>query len=343
MGNKLIWDLSKGQFYEVFYFSINHHKSGRAFWLRSTLLQSNPDIPEQRAGLWFASFDPANKENTFGIKNFYPENETIIKPGVLDLSIGNSSFTEGFYEAEFEADGHSVSWQLEYAPNEEKIWMVPNLVRKTGINKADVCVGNVDILIYGTITVDGETFTFNGEKAGQSHHWGHHYAPEWLWGHCNDFEGRPGAWIETLSTKFIQKGRIEVPATMIQLETGNGRFGIDTPIQLFTSNASYENGLWQYAANLDKHRLEIEFNAEYDNFVCFPYRSPHNEEYNCYNSSISDCTVRIFKKRAGRYRQIDELVSKGRAAAEYCVKGVVAQDIFRYKGLAKVKMLDRLA
>jgi|GEM_PF-2765134 len=338
MSNEIVWDLSRGQFYEVYYFTINHHQSGRAFWLRSTLLKSNPDDPKRRAGLWLASFDPADMSNTFAIKKDFPAEETNFKPGILDLSIGNSHLREGHYKAKFSANGHNVSWDLQYAPHEEDIWLVPNLVRKTHINKADVCVGNVDILIYGTITIDGEEFILESEKAGESHHWGHHYAPEWLWGHCNDFDGREGAWIETLSTKFIKKGNLEIPATMLKLETGSARYGINNPVQLFKSNADYKDGTWQYSCTDRNFLIETTFHAEHDNFVCFPYRSPHNDDYNCYNSCIADCIVKVFQKHGGRYRQIDELISKGRAAAEYCVNGEQSPEAFSYKGFRKLKM-----
>ncbi len=332
-GNNVVWDLSHGVFYEVYYFTTYHEPSGKAFWIRSTLLKSSAGGSAKRGALWCAVFDSNDPASGFGVHKYFDAKDVSFSPGSLSLKIGESEYREGVYHGKFSQEGHDISWDLSYAPHEEDLWLIPSLVKKTGLNKADVCTPNVDISLYGNITIDGEEYIFDGIAGAEAHHWGRHYAPEWIWGHCNEFEDRRGAWLEVLSAKFIQKGPIMVPATMIQLNTGIDRFSIRNPVQLFAARAGYNNGCWRYVAKDNDLRIEAEFKADYDKFLMFPYLSPHDEQYYCYNSCLVDLIVRVYRKGGVRWRQVDELVSKGRAAAEYCSPQMTKPDKFVYQGM----------
>lgn len=316
-GNKVFWDAEKSGFYEVWYFTINHHPSGAAFWLRSSLLKNPATAPGLSGGLWFARFDASDPSRNLAIRRFFDEQRVSFEPGGLDLAIGSSRYREGDYRAEFEADGHRVKWELTYSPNADDLWLMPELVRKSGIAKADACVPNVDIAIHGSITVDGERYDFDGGPGGQAHHWGLDYAPDWLWGHCNDFEGRPGAWIEALSAKVSDTESTERRATVLHLDTGKRRYSVSTLEQIFTTGAAYENGHWRYVMLDGDAKIEADFHVPPERFVMFPYLSPLGESSSCYNSCLSDLVVRVYKQGPGGWDQIDELTSKGRAAAEF--------------------------
>lgn len=334
-GNHVVWNLDFGQAYEAYYFTTYHQPSGRAFWLRSTLLKAENDVPSERGGLWLASFNRNNPDETFASCRFFPESQVNFKKGDSQLEIGDSLLKEGSYRGAFEQDGRSFKWDLSYEPQDEELWMIPKLVRLVGINKADVCIPNVDIKLNGSIWIDDIEFKFDGIPAGQSHHWGRHYSPEWIWGHCNEFEGRPGAWLEILSAKFIKKGALEVPATMMHLNTGKEVLQVTGPLQMFSSKAGYRDGVWRYVVLDKKTRVEVEFKADPELIVKFPYVSPHNMLHHCYNSCLCDLKIRTYKRRFRRWKQTDELICQGRAAAEYCAVGDIPPNQFIYRGLVK--------
>ncbi len=339
MSNRVVWDEKKNAFYETWYFTVNHRASGKSFWLRSTLNLTPDGTRDQFGGLWCAMFDPEKPGENLAFHRMYPESSVCFGRGGLDVVIGESRLREGQYRAEFANDSHFASWDLHYKPHTEDIWLVPKLIRGSHIPKADVCVPNVDIELEGELTIDGETYRFEGDPAGQAHHWGYHYAREWLWGHCNDFENSPGAWLEVLAVKLFDWGRASYPVTLLQLNAPSGRYGVRTPLQLLHSRACYEKGIWRYVAIERETRIEVEFSAPESAFVCFPYTSPHNESFWCHNSCLCDLKVQVFARKGNSWVPIEQLVSKRRAAAEFCTMKETTPSEFVYQGVVSPRFI----
>ncbi|RJO72434.1 MAG: hypothetical protein C4523_03200 [Myxococcales bacterium] len=334
MNNAVQWNTRLATFYEVWYLTVVHRATGTAFWLRSTLLKPKSPEPEQAGGLWFARFDPHNPARTFAAVRHFSAEDIAFEPGRFSVRVGPSSLREGAYTGDLSQNGHTASWDLQWTPNAETVGLIPELVRKARINKAEVCAPNVHIALYGKIVVDGEKYVFDGDPAGQAHHWGRHYPVEWIWGHCNAFAGRPDAWLEALSVKQFEWRGQSLPVTLLQLKTESLRFGVDSPLQLLSSRAEYERGVWRFAASDVEHRVEAMFTAPAERFVVQPYTSPHNQAYWCHNSCLADLSVRLSIRRGREWETVDELVSHGAAAAEFCTRRQTTPDEFVFKGIA---------
>ncbi len=332
MGNQVYWREDKKAFYEVWYVTVNHHPSGCSYWLRSTFLKTDPSRPDNTGGLWFARFDPNAPERTFHVHRYYPDDEVALNSDPFRVEIGSSSLSETRYRARFEQDGHEIEWDLSWKPNDFDVWLVPDLVRKSGVPKADVCVDHVDIRLNGTLTVDGERVEFQADPAGQSHHWGVHYAPEWLWGHCNDFREGEGVWFEALAVKLYRAGRLTQPVAMLQLQTPSGRYGVLSPADLLRSRADYDNHVWRFASCNLRHRVEAEFRACPEFFQTLPYISPHNEDYRCHNSCLCDLKIRVFRRGLFGWKPVEEWTSEKRAHAEFCTSRDTRPEHFDFKG-----------
>ncbi len=338
MGNSIYWDESRDGFYEVFYITVNHRKSGKAFWLRSTLLKTAAPDEQRFGGLWLAAFDANKDKPNLALHKYFPRSECEFSPGAMGLKVADSMLSDSSFKADFEAEGYRLSWDLNWQKHPENLFLVPDAIRKTPIPKADLCIPNVDVAVSGHITVDGERYDFDGDPGGQSHHWGRHYAHGWLWGHCNDFEGKPGTWLEMLSVDLFGVGKLRQPLTMLAAETESGRFELLSPLDLLHSRAEYADNRWLVSARKGKRRIEAEFTAPDENFVAFPYVSPHNEIYTCHNSCMCGLVLRIYEKSGTGWKKIEELSSSG-AHAEFCTPQKTTPSSFRFGGLLGVGML----
>ncbi len=334
MGNRVRFDLTDRSFYEVWYLTVVHRQSGQAFWIRSTLLQGVSDNGQRRGGLWCARFDPRDASRNLLVQRAYPESQVRVAPNETPVAVGDSLFDDTRWQAAFVRDGWAVDWDLHWEPQEDTVWMIPDLVRRSHIPKADSNVPHIDIKLTGTLTINGETVTFDGDPAGQAHHWGYHYAKEWIWGHCNVFDHAEDSWLEFLSAKIYDAGSWTYPFTMLQVKTPEGRFGVNTPWALLRSRATYENGSWRVTAQDGERRIELHMAAPPERFVCAPYESPHHEAYWCHNSCLADLRCRVLKREGTVWRQERELISTGRAAAEFCTTQDTTPADFVFRTLA---------
>lgn len=340
MGNQTVYGRGSEPFYEVYYLTVNHHETRSAFWLRATLLNTHTPNPDRRGGLWLARFAEPEQGGNLALRVPIDESRVAVRDGGFELRLADSVLREGHWEAQFTADGHDVRWSLDWTPNETAVWLIPPLVRRLGVNKADVAVQNVDIAVHGLLTIDGETYTFQGAPAGQSHHWGIHYAREWIWAHCNDFVERPGAWLEALSVKMVHAGPVKIPVTMFALHTGESSVRINATSQMFTSRAAYQEGRWVWTVQDGYTRADVELSAPPSRFVAFPYESPHNQMYTCHNTCQADILVRVFTRRFGGWRLVDELRGPERAAAEFCTREDTDPMRYRFAGMRAPRLVN---
>ncbi len=333
MGNRLRWDESQPGFYEVFYLTANHRRSGRSFWLRSTLLKTSAPRQSYSGSLWLASFDPEG--SNLALHRHYPREDCRFSPGEAVLEIGDSRFEESAWHADFTQDGHRLSWNLQWNSSASDLWLVPQSVRRLGLNKADVCVPNVDVALYGNIEVDGERFEFDGDPAAQSHHWGRHYARGWLWAHCNDFDGAPGAWFEMLSVDLFGLGPLRLPVCMLAFHDEERNLSVAALPDLLRCRASYKERVWRAVFEKGPLRLEARITAPPGAFVAVPYVSPHSENYTCHNCCLCRAELRLLGREKGGWRLLRELHSASGAHAEFCTPLDTTPERFRFGGLLK--------
>ena len=333
-GNLQYWDESQAAFYEVYYLTVNHKASGHRFWLRATLLKTAQRDKAHFGGLWLAAFDPAGAH--LAVHCYYPRAQCSFVLGRLALEITDSRLEESRWRADFEADGHHVDWELHWQPNASELWLVPQLIRRSGFNRADVCVPNVDIALYGHVTIDGERYEFAGDPAGQSHHWGRHYARGWLWAHCNDFDGAPGAWFEMLAVDLFGIGSRRLPLCMLAYSDGENELTVAVPLDFIKSRAAYSDGIWRAEFEKNGLRLEARLRAPGNGFVALPYISPHGENYTCHNSCLCDAELRLFKHRRAGCELLRELYSPDGAHAEFCTRENVTPHSFRFGDMGKM-------
>ena len=87
-----------------------------------------------------------------------------------------------------------MRWDLHWEPAREELRQLPDVMYlRGGLGETTVLSPNPRVPLSGTVTIDGETLTFDRAVAGQTHLWGKKHAYSWTWGRCAEFGGAQSA------------------------------------------------------------------------------------------------------------------------------------------------------
>lgn len=307
------WDGKRRGHYEVWYLTCNHRESGTGFWIRYTLESPHEGHGEPYAQLWFACFDHRDPGRTFAINRKRPIAEMTAATDPFAVTIGEARLTHGGMRGAIEGNGHRARWDLHWSPAPRTHRQLPPIMyRRGGLGETTVLTPNLDVPVRGTIWVDGRRLELGGEPGGQTHLWGKKHAHRWAWGHCNAFDGQPGAALETLSVQLERGGRVLPTMTILTLYLDGrpyrwNRFR-DVP---FTGGES-GTGFYRFRATGARYRLDGEFRCRPEDMVVAPYEDPDGEPSYCSNTEVGDLEVTLYE-RAGlaRWRPRAHLLAPG--------------------------------
>jgi hypothetical protein len=319
--NRMRWEFQPGH-YEVWYATLSHLQSGTGFWIRYTLEAPTDGHGEPYAQLWFARFDRAQPERTFGINHKLPVSELRQEPLPFRLSVGDAELRDDGMRGALAGGGHDVRWELAWQPAERVHLHLPAAVYKLNFADTQVLSPNLNVAARGTIVVDGETYTLDGDPLGQTHLWGRKHAYSWAWAHCNGFAGARNAALETLTVR-LRRGPIVLPKlTLISLYLDG-----DDPAelqfrelwQLPLARSDYGTGRYHLHAANPEWKIEAELTCRPEDMLMTEYVDPDGEPAYCHNTECADARVTLWRRSpfVGRFREHRRLRSDGAAHFEW--------------------------
>ena len=312
--NRRVWDGAKRGHYEVWYVTGSHLASRTGYWIRYTI--EAPLSGEPYAQLWFASSDHADPSRNVALNHKFPIARHTATAEPFEVTIGDARLTHASAQGGLSGAGHTVAWDLRWLPARHTYRQLPALVYKTGFGDTKVLTPNLDVPVRGSITIDGKTITLDGDPAGQTHLWGKKHAHEWAWGHCNAFEGRRGAALETLTVR-LRRGPVTLPPLTVlglSLDGETLRWGEfrHTP---FTRGA-YSTGNYHFSAFSPSARLEGEFSCRPEDMTLAPYHDPDGAPAWCANTTAADLRLTVYRRGLVRFREAARLHAPGAAHFE---------------------------
>src|SRR5262245_9401080 len=114
--NKMRWAFQRGH-YEVWYATLTHLASRTGFWIRYTLEAPEEGHGEPYAQLWFARFDSANPECTFGFNKKLSIDQLRQEAAPFRVRIGDAELTSASMKGHLGGEGHEVSWDFRWVPS----------------------------------------------------------------------------------------------------------------------------------------------------------------------------------------------------------------------------------
>jgi hypothetical protein len=321
--NAMVWDGQRGGHYEVWFATFNHRLTGTGYWIRYTLESPLEGQGEPHAILWFAFFDGKRPDRNWAIHRKLPIAELSAEPSPFKLAIGDDAvLRQDAMRGSIAGDAHSASWELAYTPCNFTHRHLPDLVYPRSFADTKVVSPNLIINLHGTVTVDGETHTFEGDPGCQSHLWGRKHAHAWAWSHCNTFREDPTACVETLSVRLRRGGLVLPTLSFVSLYLGSDVYHFRRFQDLPFTRGRWETGLYRFSAVRGRVKVEGELRCRPEDLIKTLYSDPDGEPSFCHNTEVADCALTLSMRRSllAPFKRVHRLTSRGAAHFEYAAR-----------------------
>jgi hypothetical protein len=303
--------------YEVWYLTWNHPATGQGFWLRYVI--EAPTRGAAHAELWFARFDPKDPARTFGFHRRFPITTVADTTDPFTVTIADARLAHDHAFGATTGDGHTVEWDLHWAPADRPLLMYPELAYRAHIGDTTAKMPNPRVLVSGKIVVDGEHLDLDRVTAGQNHLWGTRHAYAWTWAHCTELAGAPG--VDTTLFELIaarlHRGRITTPPlVMAVLDLDGERLAFNQFRHVARNRARWSSGRVAFTARSATHKLEGELVATPERMINAPYLDPDGRPIWCANTEIGDARLIVYERAGLTWRERCRLACAGRAHFE---------------------------
>jgi hypothetical protein len=302
-----------GPHYEVWYGKVDI-APGRALWFRYTTL----DGKKQEASTWAIYFDG---EDCVGGKDNYPLEQL----AALDGPHRGFHVSDELHLDDGQAIGRAgeVSWKLRWTDSGRHFSYMPHVLEKIGLAKStyDDCL--LDLRVSGTIEVGDEQIDVDGVPGMVGHIQGKRIMGyNWAWSHCNCFDDDPDAAFEGLSVRALLGGRVSPKLSAFVIWVDGRQYSFRSPMGMLLNNSEYGQDHWVFSARKGDIVLSGEARSP-NNVALVEYTDTDGSHLWCYNSKLSDLTVRIQDPSRG----LDRILrSSGRAAFEHVNREEPAQE-----------------
>jgi hypothetical protein len=298
-----------GDGYEIWHLGFTDSGSGQGFWIRLTREAGAGAV---HGSAWFARFDPADPERTFGIHRRSATPPEAMRPADGFVSGPGASMRSGAAEGALEGDGHRVEWSLTWRTGPDTYLPLPAWMQRTRATPFRAFQPNVDTAVSGTITVDGERLEVRDAPGEQGHVVGRRYPRRWAWAHCGDFDQLPGV-IEVLTVELPTGPLSAVYATSVGV-LWDGRW-----IRLSGTGRRRSYGLGTSKVDVAdrRYRLTGRVEAPARDLLAARYDGPDEAPRFVYHTEIASSRLVLFERTSGAFEEVALFESKGTTRAEW--------------------------
>src|SRR5262249_5795597 len=154
----------------------------------------------------------------------------------------------------------------------------------------------LDVPMRGTVVVDGRTIALEGAPAQQTHLWGKKHAHAWAWGHCNAFEGRRGAALETISARLNRRGIVTPPLTGLCLYLDGERLRFSEVHNIPLNRARFGTAEYHFMGRGLDARVTGTFRCRPEDMILSEYHDPDGERLWNTLSAVADLEVKVERR-----------------------------------------------
>jgi hypothetical protein len=322
------WKAQRPGHYEVWFLTLNQRARQRGFWFRYAI-----EVPkvahssfDNRAELWATFFDRAKPEKNFGIVCDYPIDNFTCEKDQFNLRIQDALLSSTRAKGSVTNDEHSISWDLEFTPNEATYFHVPKGLDLFMRPSSSVCSPNLNVQFSGVVTIDGRQMILEKEQGCQTHLWGSKHVDEWAWVHSNDFEKHEGTVFEGLAARTRRAGKTLPPIQSLFLRHHGEEHHF---IRMRFAEQWQRNlgvGCWTFSAMNTQIYLEGSAQCRLKDMLQVRYVDPDGEPLYCINSEVANLKIRIFRRVHGlRWRHVETISARATAHLEHASRLVDEQ------------------
>jgi hypothetical protein len=296
--------------YEVWFLTASDPGGGAGYWIRSTLHAPARGAPYGM--VWFARFDRAEPNNTFGLHRRFDMDAVKIAPAGFDVQIGDSSFRSGQLQGSIEGEGHRVRWDLQFITGGDTYRLLPDLMYRGTLAPTKPFSPNVHTDVTGIIEVDGQAHELRGATAQQGHLFGTRHAERWAWAHCGTFDDEDAV-VHALTAQG-RRGPLTTPFVTSVGVRWQGRW---IRLRKISRRRDFGLGTWRIDVNNRRYRLTGRVEVTPVDLIRARYEDPTGAPRYCHNSEIASSRFTLFERKAGGFEEMALLQSRGTTHAEW--------------------------
>lgn len=212
------WGAPGRSHYESYFLEAVAHGAGRGLWLRCTANRA-PGGPTT-GGVWAAVVDPTGS----GPVAVRTQDLTLGGGEGAWIRCEDSTFAGRGTAGRVDADGHHISWSLEFTSHEPPLLHLPRpWMYRARLPRTKLTSPLPAVLVDGHLDVDGSRLDVHGWRGVVGHNWGEQHAERWVWLHGVTRDGPyPGSWIDVAVARVRVAGLL-LPWTAFGAVSLNGR------------------------------------------------------------------------------------------------------------------------
>jgi hypothetical protein len=297
------WDGRRGR-YEVWFLTLSQADAG--YWIRYTVRAPIVGPPEPR--LWFARFDRAGPESTFGVNASAP-GIRLGREG-FEVAMDRAVLRPGVASGSVEGGGHSAGWDLTFETGGPTYRLMPDALYRGGLTPTMPWSPNPSTRFRGVIEWDGRVVELDGIRGQQGHVFGSRHGERWAWASA---VGEDGAAFQALSAQ----GRRGPFLTPFLTAAGVLVGGEWVRLHAISRRRSWGLGWWRIALRSRRYRLEASVRADPETMLRARYEDPDDTPRWCHHTELASARVVLWERRAGGWAEVTELEADGTAHAEW--------------------------
>ncbi len=289
-------DRESGGHVESYFFKATAPDAERAFWIKTTIFR---DRTGTRAEAWAIAFDHRDASRTHvAAKHSLPMSQASFDRDALEVRWRTDHgdqihVSANHLSGRVHTEDHDLSWDLRFESRGAPFITLPmERMYRSRFPSSKTVTPHPDASFFGSLTVDGETWSIDDWRGMQGHNWGRSHAELYAWLHCNQFNCGDDLVIEAVSAR-IPLGPLRPTMTVIYVRHRGRDFAFHGPRELVTSHGDIGLRRYSFEAKNRSARIRGEVDAKTADFVGLYYPNPDGPMTYCLNSKLASLRARI--------------------------------------------------
>ena len=189
--------------YESVYLTATHPTHGRALWIRYTVRK--PPGQDPVGSVWFTEFLP---DGPRAAKVSDRVTSTPERPVVVG---DHGSVSRESAVGSIAGPGLTARWDLTFTGEDPPLAHLPyQWMYAAPFPKTKATSPRPDMLLGGSVEINGETTVLDGWRGMLGHNWGSEHAHQWIWLRGAGFTESPSTWLDIVIGR-LRLGPVTVP------------------------------------------------------------------------------------------------------------------------------------
>lgn len=291
--------------YESHYLMGNAPDRGPAFWLKYNFLvpvdRSQPGIAELWAVLWEGPGRPP-----VVIKQVLPMGAFSTHSGKLHLAGNGCLLTGTEAVGSCHDERHRASWSLHLAALQPPLYHYPyGVLYRLGFPKKKIVTPAPELLVDGTLRLDGHEWSVQGWKGQRGHNWGSEHALRYAYGSALAGQGDDRLLFDGF-TASIRLGPLASPLLSAAiLRLGEREVAFNAPRTWWNRKVTLDYPRWSATFESGGVRVHSEFTLDPAEIAALHYLHPDGKVSYCANSKYARARFVVTEGGTERHYETD--------------------------------------